>query len=312
MPISVLVLCLFPSFLNTPALLQQSATYAEEYALYQQAQAESNPTQQKQLCLQFVQKFPKSELDAHVAYLYAQHLGKLRDKGDWATLAKDSEEFLKSRPGDKVAASMATEAYQRLGQPEKVVQLGTRLYNQSPSGATAYNLAKAYQAMNDATNFQKWAEKTLQHAPDSAEMWFELIRMQWQAGNMPKAAELSAKALKAMGEKPENAGVRAFALRAEGQNAYLAGESANAAKYFADSLKLEPKNDFAHLQLGYCLWRTGKIDDAIRSFAKAVALKGDSSKDARQQLYNLLRTRYGSTESAAKIIDAAAKELGTS
>lgn len=310
MSISVLVLCLFPTFLNTPAVVQQSATYAEEYALYQQAQAETNAAQQKQLVLQFVQKYQTSELDAHIAYLYSQHLTKLRDRGDWSGLAKDSEEFLRSRPGDKVAAAMATEAYQRLGQSEKVVQLGTRLYNQSPSGATAYNLAKAYQAMNDAANFQKWAEKTLQHAPDSAEMWFELIRMQWQAGNLPKAAEMATRALKGIAAKPETATVRAFAMRAQGQNSYLNGEAAAAQKFFAESLKLDPKNDFAHLQMGYCQWRTGRIDEAIQSFAKAVALKGDSAKDARQQLYGLLKTRYGSTENASKIIEAASKELG--
>ena len=120
------------------------------------------------------------------------------------------------------------------------------------------------------------------------------------------------KALEGKGDDVATNQKRAFTCLAMGQKAYLDGDNSTALKHFLQSTKFDPKNDFCHLQLGYCQWRTGRIDDAIMSFARAVALKGTESRKARQELYNLLKTRYGNTENATRMIDAAAKELGVS
>ena len=103
---------------------------------------------------------------------------------------------------------------------------------------------------------------------------------------------------------------KAFAYRAIGENAYIQGDFRTAQSNFETAAQLDPMVDFAHLRLGYCYWRANQTDKAIMSFARAVAVKGSSSKEARRELYNLLRQRQGGTSNATKFIDAAEKELG--
>jgi tetratricopeptide (TPR) repeat protein len=294
---------------------QESATYAEEYELYQKAQAETNVSQQKDLALEFVRTYEKSQLDSHIAYIYSQYLNTFREKGQWQQLANAAEEFLRYRPADQTVAGAATEAYQKLGQPQKLIDFGTRLYNQSPNAATAYLVANAYQSMNDTANYQRWAERTLRHAPNNTEMLVALVNSSWAAQDLAKAAEYGERAIKALSNAPsneQNNKVRAFGYRAVGENAYVLGDMSTALKNFEQAVKLDPSVDFGHFRLGYCYWRSGKLEDAILSFAKAVALSGSSSREARQELYNLLRQRFGNTSNASRYIDDAKKELGIS
>lgn len=300
--------------LTSPVLaLQESPTYAEEYDMYQKAAQETDMAKRKTILLEFVQKYEESKLDPNVAYLYSQYLDVLRKSANWSQMAAAAEDFLSSRPSNETIAAAATEAYQRLGEPDKLVSFGTRLYSKSPNAGTAYLVAKAYKSMNDRVNFQKWAERTLRHAPNNAEMLLELANSSWMSRDIAKAAELSSKAievLEAQGDNPQAYPSLAFAYRAVGENAYVHGEFTEARTSFERAAELDPKIDFTHLRLGYCYWRSNRIDNAIRSFAKAVALGGSSSREARRQLYDLLKQRFGNTSTATQVINDAKKELG--
>jgi tetratricopeptide (TPR) repeat protein len=262
--------------------------------------------------IEFVQKYKESQLDPNIAYLYSQYLDGMRQKGQWAQVAAASEKFLTYRPSDKVAVAAATEAYQQLGQPGKLVEFGTKVYNQSPNAASAYLVAKAYKSMGDTANFEKWAQRTLKHAPNNAEMLVELVNSAWALQDMEKAAEYAKKALAALknSEDPQLNPSKAFAYRAIGEQAYILGDFNTAQSNFEQAVRLDPMVDFGHLRLGYCYWRASQTDQAILSFARAVALQGSSSKEARREMYNLLRQRQGSTANATKIIEAAKQELG--
>jgi len=291
---------------------QAEDTYAEEYDLYEKAQGEANLTQRAALLIEFVQKYKQSQLDPNVAYLYSQYLDGMRQKGQWAEVAADSEKFLRHRPADKAAVAAATEAYQQLGQPGKLVEFGTKVYNQNPSAASAYLVAKAYKSMGDTANFEKWAQRTLKHAPNNSEMLVELVNSAWAIQDMEKAAAQAKKALASLekSDDPQLNQAKAFCYRALGENAYILADFRTAQTNFSKSVQLDPMVDFAHLRLGYCYWRANQTDQAILSFARAVALQGSSSKEARRELYNLLRQRQGSTANATKIIQAAKQELG--
>lgn len=293
------------------AIAQQSATYAQEYALYQEAQGTTDAAKRRQIVLDFVGQFKESELDPHVAYIYAQHLEQLKSRSDWQRMSADAEAFLKHRPSDKTIAALATEAYQQLGQPDKLAKFGSQLYSQAPSASTAYLVAKAYLSMNDTVNFRRWADRTLQHAPNNVEMMVELVSLHWRENTLDQATGMANKILSVTKEgDPQHTQVRAFAYRALGQNAFVLGDNATASRNYLKAVELDPKMDFAQMQLGYIHWRMGKVDDAILCFARAVALNGSSARDARKELYNLLRSRYGATDNAARFIDAAKKELG--
>jgi tetratricopeptide (TPR) repeat protein len=302
--------------LSLPGVIraQQSPTYADEYALYQQASQATDVAKRNQLVLKFVSTYSKSELDPNISYLYATYLTGLRDQGKWDQVVSEAEKFLQYRPGDSRVAALAVEAYSKLGQTQKLIKFGTSLYSKAPSGATAYLVAKAYQSINDTVNFKKWAERTLQHSPDAVDMAVALMTITWREGDLNKTAAYGEKVLAALKGKndPQTAGLKAYAYRALGQKAFLANDTTEAQKNFAQAAELDPMNDFAHMQLGYCYWRQGKTIDAINAFAKAVAINGSSARDARKELYNLLKAQYGDTSNAAKFIDAAKKELGIS
>lgn len=304
------VLLLFAGVLSL-LRAQESDTYAEEYDLFQKAQQETDSAKQKAICLEFVQKYKKSRLDPNVSYLYAQHFQSFRSKGQWQRLANEASKFLQYRPSDKNAAAAATEAYKQLGQPKKLVQFGTRLYSQSPSAGTAYLVASAYRELNDNANFLKWAQRTIKHDPNNAQMLVEVVNAYWTARDLAKASTYAQKAIKSMeGSGKEANQARGFCYRAVGENAYLNGQGTAAQRAFEKATQFDSKVGFAHMRLGYCYWRSNRVDKAIQSFARAVALGGSSAKEARQQLYTLLRQRYGNTSNAVSMIEAAKKELG--
>jgi len=301
---------------------QQSATYEEEYALYQKANGETNAVQKKALIMEFVKKYSKSELDPHVSNLYAQFYAEPRRAGEWQKLASLGEEFLRHRPSDVYAMAAATEAYQKLNSPQKLVEFGTRLYAQSPNGATAYFVAKAYESMKDRANFAKWADKTLQHDPGNVEMLVQCISSAWSIQDLTKAAALANRGLKALDTMSPPAGksaaewkaqtdpIRAYCLRALGEEDYVKNAFPDSQKHFLAAVKLEPKNDMAHYRLGFLYWRAGVVDKGCASFARAAVLNGPTSSDARKQLNDLYKQSYHNLVGVPKLLQSAKNELG--
>ncbi|MFB3905694.1 MAG: tetratricopeptide repeat protein [Acidobacteriota bacterium] len=301
---------------------QQSATYEEEYALYQKANGETNAVEKRALLMQFVKKYSKSELDTHISGLYAQFYAEPRRAGEWQRLATLAEEFLRYRPSDVYAMAAATEAYQKLNSPQKLVEFGTRLYAQSPNGATAYFVAKAYQSLNDRVNFSKWVDKTLQHDPGNVEMLVEAISSAWSRQDLTKAASFANRGLKALDTMSPPAGqntaewkaktdqIRAYCLRALGEEDYLKNAFPDAQKHFMAAVKLDPKNDMAHYRLGFLYWRAGAVDKGCASFARAAVLNGPTSSDARKQLNDLYKQSYHNLLGVPKLLQSAKNELG--
>jgi len=301
---------------------QQSATYEEEYALYQKANGEASSVQKKALIMEFVKKYSKSDLDTHVSGLYAQFYNEPRRAGEWQKLAGLAEEYLRHRPSDVYAMAAATEAYQKLNSPQKLVEFGTRLYAQSPNGATAYFVAKAYQSMNDRMNFSKWADKTLQHDPGNVEMLVEAISTAWGRQDLTKAAGFANRGLKALDTMKAPAGqdaaewktksdqIRAYCMRALGEEDYLKNAYPESQKHFLAAVKLDPKNDMAHYRLGFLYWRAGAIDKGCASFARATVLNGPTSSDARKQLNDLYKQSYHNLLGVPKLLQSAKNELG--
>lgn len=300
----------------------QPEGYQDQYALYEKANAESNPAQKRAICLEFIKKFKTSELDQHISAIYAQNYAGLRQGGQWQQLATLAEEYLRYRPSDVAAIAAATEAYQKLNSPDKLVAFGTKLYAQSPNVGTAYFVAKAYHSMNDRANALKWTEKTLQHDPNNLEMLVEAITGYWQLQNMAKVATYAKRTLKALETascpqgvsaadwKVKGDQINAFASRGLGEEAFFRNAFPESLKYYKASAKLDPKNDTSQYRLGQLYWQVGNADLALRSFAKAVVLHGPVQQDAQKQLTQLYRQRYGNTAGVPRLLQSAKTELG--
>lgn len=293
---------------------QESDTYDEELALYNKADQETDQAQRRTLLLEFVRKYPESKLDQNVSYLYAQSYEGYRKGGQWQSMATAAERFLRHRPGDLSSIQAATEAYQKLGNPQKLADFGAQLYAQTPNVNTAYFVAKAYRSFNDHANFQKWGRRTLKHDPNNLEIMIELANSYWTTNNLSEAASYAKKALEAVGkaETPQGQSeeqwearvnqIRAFCYRAIGEAAHSANNRVAARRNFEKSLQYDVRNDFVHYRLGFIYWAGGKIGPAMLSFAKAYVLNGRTSRDARAQLNQLYRSSRGRSGQLSVII----------
>ncbi len=318
----ILVLAVFISF--NPGLLgfQDSNTYNQEYDFYEKAEAEKNSSKKQALLLEFVKTYKKSALDPNIAYLYAQFYPGLRQRGQWQQLATTAENFLRHRPDDTASIQAATQAYQQLGNPRKLVDFGSKLYTDSPNATTAYFVAKAYQALNDQANFRKWGQRAAQHDPNNLPILVDLSNSYWGGKDLTRAVEYAKKALTAADklQKPEGqtdqqwaaqlSQVRGYCHRALGEQAYLSKDMRTARTEFETAVQHDVSNDFAHYRLGFIYWGAGRMDQANLSFAKAFVLNGPSAKDARDQLNQLYRSTHGSTSGIPTLIQRARQEVG--
>ena len=217
----------------------------------------------------------------------------------------------------------ATEAYQKLNSPQKLVEFGTRLYAQSPNGATAYFVAKAYESMNDRVNFSKWAEKTLQHDPGNVEMLVQCISSAWGIQDLTKAASYANRGLKALDTMPAPAGqnaaewkaktdpIRAYCLRALGEEDYRQERVPRLPEALPGGGEARPEERHGPLPARLSVLEGGRWSTKrCASFARAAVLSGPTSSDARKQLNDLYKQSYHNLVGVPKLLQSAKDELG--
>ncbi|MEE8348315.1 MAG: hypothetical protein V3R94_02015, partial [Acidobacteriota bacterium] len=302
--------------------MQDSDTYAEEYELYQQAEAETDIATKQALLIRFVETYQASVLDPNIAYLYTLSYAPARERQQWQQLADLAETFLRLRPDDSAAIQAATEAYQNLGNSRKLVDFGAKLYADSPNANTAYFVAKAYQSLNDQEKFRKWSQRTVQHDPNNLPVLVELSNSYWSANDFPNTDLYAKKALQAADKarKPESQSeqewnsqvnrARGYCYRAIAETAYVDKNTKKAQKDFETSLRYDDHNDFTYYRLGLIYWGTRKTEEAIDALAKAVALNGTNVMKAKYELDRLYVSLYGNTEGLRTLVYQARTKLG--
>ena len=305
----LLVICLV--FLPTTVISQD--TYDQEYDLYMKADAEKSRAKREALLVQFVQTYPKSDLDPNVSYLYSQIYQSLQKSGQWKSIAAKAEKFLRHRPDDSTSIQAATQAYQQLGNVQKLVSFGSKLYSEKPSSTTASLVATAYQSLGDTARLRTWAERALRHNSNNLIMLQALAVSYWGTNEMPKAASYAKRGLSAVlksSQKETLNELRGFFHQTIGELSFQQKKMSAALKSFENSTKYSPKNDYSHKRLGDIYWGAGKSEQAILSFAKAVVLKGSTSKEARERLYQLYRSVHSNTSNLPVLLRNVRKDMG--
>ena len=300
---------------------QESTTYAEEYELYQKAEVETDKAKQRVLLIQFVTTYKESALDLNISYLYGLSYAQIRKQRQWEQLASVAENFLRHRPNDSASIRAATEAYQHLGNSHKLIEFGSKLYNDSPSSDIAYLITRAYQSLNDDINFRKWGQRIIQHDPNNLEVLVELSNSYWGASDFTNSELYAKQALQVteIAKKPDaqsirewNAQldrVRGFCYRAIAETAYTGKNTNKARDNFETSLRYDDHNDFTYYRLGLIYWGTRRTDEAVISLAKAVALNGANVMKAQYELDRLYISLHGNTKGLRTIIHQARTEL---
>lgn len=305
-----------------PAATQEVTATPEEYAYYEKASQEQDLAKKQAIILEFFQKYPKSKaLENNMVYEYNKIYQSYNQAGNWQALATAAERYLGHRPSDSESIKYATLAYQKLGNSQKLIDFGSKLYRQSPNANTAYFVAKAYQSNKDNVNFVKWAEQTVKFDPPNLELLVELIGQYWQIQDWTNAGSYAERALKAVdsAKKPDSVAaadwtkytnsVRALAHRALGERAYNQNNIPLCMKHLEASLKLDKKSDYTHYRLAACYWRNNRVDEAMMSFARAYVLNGPTSKAAYTELTQLYQTKYKNTQGVANLVNQARTEM---
>jgi tetratricopeptide (TPR) repeat protein len=130
---------------------------------------------------------------------------------------------------------------------------------------------------------------------------------------------MSIKAMQAAQKPPEvpektwkdyNVHVFATCYYVVGHAAFEQQDYNTAVANLENSLKHYGRNDRAYYYLGQAYWQQAKLDLAMKSFAKAYLLRGDTSAPSKQHLDNLYKSTHQNTlVGIERVIDKAKEEL---
>ena len=313
----------FSGTLAFAASAQEQAQYtAEEYKAYQAVTAETDPAKKAALVVAFLKERPQSTLRPHVLGDYQKMMQELDKSGNSAAVIAAGEQFITAVPDDILTISLLATAYQKTKNNAKFVVYGEKVFDASPNGNIAYYLAKAYLEMKNDAKFAIWGEKTVGFMPDNYEILLELTKYFGEARRFPQAIKYGKMCLKAFqsATKPEpmtEKDWKAFSTNLYASCYYIVGSSAFEMKDYAttvanleNSLKYYFRNEFAYYKLAQAYWQQNRIDLAMKNFAKAYLLNGQTSRPARQYLDQLYKsTHQQSLVGVERVIDKAKEEL---
>jgi len=157
--------------------------------------------------------------------------------------------------------------------------------------ARAYRLQSRYQSARKVLEEMLASERT---APgDQAAAREALVAVLVESGDL-EAAEVACRPLL------ERSGPSAESLRLAGVIAYRKGKQEVALKQLQESVRLDPKNPAARLDLGLALLQAGSVEASAASFEEALRLDPES----QAAMLNLAKVyeRLGRAEEAARML----------
>ena len=293
---------------------------AEEYKAFQEVMGEADPAKKTELIIKFIQDRPQSALKQNVVADYYGMLQKLQTGEKWPELVAAGERYLTVVPDDEITVSALAGGYQKTKNQQKFVVFGEKVFAKKPEGSTAYYLAQAYKELKNEAKFIEWGEKTVALLPDNHEILLELTKKFGEAKKNAQAAKYARQTVKALqsASKPEGVADKlwkdytthayATCYNVIGNVAYEQQDYQGAISNLENTLKYYSKNDLAYYHLAHSYWQTGKIDLAMKNFAKAYLLKTRLSPTAKQHLDNLYKSSHQNSLVGIEHVIAKAQE----
>jgi tetratricopeptide (TPR) repeat protein len=314
------VVLLFP---GAGALAQENPQYTvEEYNAYQAVTAEPDAAKKVELIANFFKTYPKSTLRVHVIGDFQGALKNLQDAKKWQPIITVGRQFLTVIPDDEYTVALVTAAYEETKNYAQLAAFGEEVYKTRPSKDLAYTIARAYRGANNRARLMQWAEKVVAEDANNYEMLFELARGYGDMERNAEAEKFSRQCLKAIqaATRPEGTTEKTWADYTSqiqmacyfiiGNSSFKRSDYANAIPNLESSLKINPRNGMACYFLAQSYWQTQRIDQAMKNFAKAYLLGGQTATPAKQNLENLYKqTHRGSLIGLDKIIEAAKADI---
>jgi tetratricopeptide (TPR) repeat protein len=276
----------------------------EEYNAYQAITAEPDPAKKVEMIAGFFKTYPKSTLKTHVVGDFQGALKTLQDGKKWQQIITVGKQFLTVIPDDDYAIALVTAAYEETKNYGPLAAFGEECYKTKPSKELAYTIARAYRGANNNAKLLQWAEKVVAQDPNNYEMLFELARGYGDMERNAEAEKYSKQCLKVIqsAARPEGTSestwnnytsqIQMACYFIIGNAAFKRSDYANAIPNLEGSLKINPRNGPAHYFLAQSYWQTQKTDLAMRSFAKAFLLGGQTATPAKANLDNLWKQTH--------------------
>lgn len=147
-----------------------------------------------------------------------------------------------------------------------------------------FRLASCYQANGDLLQAEAAYQDALRIDPDSGPAWTNLGAVYDARGESYKAIAAYKKSLETRASQP--------VVLVNLATVYLNQERFEAARKALESaLAQDPALAVAHDRMGYCLWRLGKLDPALKHYQEAIRL-GDASGRAHAGLGIVRMTQF--------------------
>ncbi len=300
----------------------------EDVAAYDAYEAAKNePDYQKRATklLEWIGKYPKSDLMPHIEYEYLNLIGLCDKEEKWELLRSTSEQWLKLKPNHakkRDLTALIAKASEKLGDYKKCAECLEEIYAMTPSGELALSILDTYKRVNNLAKTVNWSEKIFQMPEYDDHFWLRsyFVKIYSDSKNVPETVKYcrlslkSADAAKQLNEEQQKQVVdlRTGCHQIIGDTLYQADKFAEASKEFQQAVKYK-KTSIAYYYLGMCQWNMKDVDEAQISLASA-DLVGDDKifKDkAKEQLEILYKSQHNNnTVGIDKVYRKAKEALG--
>jgi hypothetical protein len=287
----------------------------EEYNAYEAANNEKDTAKKAQLCIEFLEKYPKSTLKNYVVNIFETLLYETAKANDYAKLMTFAESWAKINPSDIKSQAYLFDAAVALGQHAKVIEFGEKLYAQQPSAKLALPIYQAYDKLGNASKKEEWALKMLQYPEykNDLQLRMQLVIM-YAEKDLPKASGYAQQALSAVpgATKPASMSeadwtkgvndVKKACYNIVGMNEFAQKKYAEAIKALTQANQAAGKNieadkfDSGYYYIAMSQWQTNQIEDAYHSFFIASMIKGSLESKALKNASDLYKSTHNNTE----------------
>ncbi|MBN1567820.1 MAG: tetratricopeptide repeat protein [Acidobacteria bacterium] len=283
---------------------ESSPEYIEQYEAWEKAKDEPDVQKSAEMLIQFLEKYPQSELLKHAEGSYVNLMIQCSEKKNFQDLEILAEKWLKLHPADLNAIAFLAAASREIGHNEKWIQSLLEFYKIQPSGGLAIDIARAYNKMGNKAKYIEWTETALKAPEFATDFKTRLDIMQFYAEekNLSKAADYARDALKSA-DLVQNPGsetkeqlhkVRKFCHETIGKILLEQEKYDEAIKSFQQALALEKSSESCYF-IGYCLRMQKNIDDAMIWYARAEKQGGEYAPKAKENLEQLYKALHNDT-----------------
>jgi hypothetical protein len=264
---------------DVPAAREASDESAEETADYLKITQIREPASGAQLIEEFLKKYPSSKRTPVLHYgaftLYQQ-------LNNYDKLVEHGEKYLQTSPSNVIVISTLALIYASHGDSDKAAERATKAIT------LLDNLSKPASGTDEAQwNAQRNKLLAMSYASLGLASYSKYEQERKKGKETGASDAMKTPSAASAGTAAAKAGEGASANPPTGQATQVSPAAIDLAKslgYLTKAVEYEPRYDYAQFQLGVVYVHRNQAEQAIASFAKAVAIGGNFAPMAKQNL----------------------------